>query len=152
MAKLPTLRRLSMEDFKDQKSWIGRLLEPLNQFFVSVVSALDNNLTFRDNFAAQVFEVRVQTASSVTAGSGTLPGYVALLSEVKILAKSTLRGRPTMILVGDVVEVADNPQSVRYAVSVAGLWDFANGQIVIRGVTGLEVSKEYRLTCVALGG
>lgn len=63
MAKLPTIKKLLQEDFKDQP-WIGRLLSILNQFMESTSAALNKNLTRSDNFNGEIKSVTLQ---------GTLP-------------------------------------------------------------------------------
>lgn len=69
MARLPTIRSFRIEEFTDQKSWIGRLLSPLNEFITSIVIALSNGLTFRDNLNCQLKTVQIQTDQFFTAGS-----------------------------------------------------------------------------------
>lgn len=60
MATIPSLSRIVQEDFPDQKSWIGKLLQPVNQFMTQVVSAFSNNLTFSENLRAQITTVTVK--------------------------------------------------------------------------------------------
>lgn len=64
MAKIPTIRRLAVEDFKEQKSWIEPLFDILNQFILSVVTALNRRLTISENMLGQVAQVAVQTINS----------------------------------------------------------------------------------------
>jgi hypothetical protein len=47
--KIPTTRSFRVEEFAEQKSWIGKLFGPLNSFFNYVYLALTNGLTFADN-------------------------------------------------------------------------------------------------------
>lgn len=60
MAKLPEKNRLLEEDFKDQVKWIGKLLQPLNTFMSQIYSALNKDLTYKDNFRAEVREIEVK--------------------------------------------------------------------------------------------
>lgn len=57
MAKIPRLKRIVTEDFPSEKSWIGKLLSPLNDFMESVTAALSKRLTFGENMACQIFEL-----------------------------------------------------------------------------------------------
>jgi hypothetical protein len=148
MAKLPTIKRLSIEDFQSQKAWISRLISPINEFIVSVVSSFNNNLTFTENISAQVKTVRVKTAATVTTGTGTLPNYVELLETVNF--QSTMKDKPAAVWVGAVAEVAGNPGPIFYATQVQ--WNYRDGQIYISHVSGLGVSKTYDLVLIAVTG
>lgn len=68
MAQLPPTKRFSIEEFKDQKAWIERLIGPLNDFMLNVVSALTNDLTLSENLSAQLATVKVQTKTALTPG------------------------------------------------------------------------------------
>lgn len=66
MAKIPTIRRLSLEDFSSQKSWISPLIEILNSFIINVIQALNRQLTISENMLAQISTFRVQTNETYT--------------------------------------------------------------------------------------
>jgi hypothetical protein len=66
MAKIPTIRRLTIEDFPSQKDWIQPLIEILNNFIINVVVAFNKQLTISENFLAQISTFRVQTEESFT--------------------------------------------------------------------------------------
>lgn len=51
---IPQLKRLITEDFISQKSWIDKLIQPLNNFFEGISSALSKGLTITDNFDGEV--------------------------------------------------------------------------------------------------
>lgn len=67
MAKQPTTRRFLLEDFSGQKSWIPKLIDPLNTFLISVITAFNNQLTIGENMLGQVDRLRVRTATTATA-------------------------------------------------------------------------------------
>lgn len=69
MAKLPNIRRFTLEDFQSQRDWIGNLIDPLNTFMLATVSALSNNLTLSENNIAQFSQLKVRTSSALTAGT-----------------------------------------------------------------------------------
>lgn len=54
MAIVRGVRKLLKSDFPDAPSWFDRLLSTLNQFMDSVIGALRNKLTFRENFYCKV--------------------------------------------------------------------------------------------------
>ncbi len=55
-----TGKRFQVEDFdNEQKSWIGKLLGPLNSYTEQVVQAVNQGLTLSDNLKAQVSDVNV---------------------------------------------------------------------------------------------
>lgn len=61
--KIRALSRISAEEIKSRKdapSWISLLLDPINQFLENITKALQNNLTFQDNFASTTSTVRIQ--------------------------------------------------------------------------------------------
>jgi hypothetical protein len=51
---IPPLKRLVSEDFTSQSSWIDKLIQPINQFFEGVSTALGKGLTFTDNFDGEI--------------------------------------------------------------------------------------------------
>lgn len=85
MAKIPVIKRISREDFKesDLPKWIDFLLTPLNQFIVSVVTALSSRLTFEENFQSKVLDFELEHDVELTINPqrgrlrviGVLPTY-----------------------------------------------------------------------------
>lgn len=121
MASLPPIKRITAEDFQDQKSWIAKLLQPLNSFFDSVYTALNKNLTFGENFRAMVRTVTVDNT---------------LTSFTPIRIASTI-GRPAGLWVVGFADKAGQPQTISPAVSVD--WGYENGTIIINKVAGLTL-------------
>lgn len=128
MAALPPLKRVTTEDFPEQKGWIAKLLQPLNSFFDSVYNALNKNLTFADNFKAMVKTVTVDNTQATFS-----PIHVA----------STI-GRPAGLWVVGLVDKAGQPATVRGAVSVD--WTYVNGTISINRVGGLRTYSSATTT------
>ena len=62
MAVLPTIKRLVMQDYLTQQSWIGPLLLNLNGFMDSTVNAFNKSLTLAANTTS---DVKILTLSSV---------------------------------------------------------------------------------------
>lgn len=134
MARIPPLKRLTTEDFKEQSSWISSLLSPLNDFMSSVVGALNKGLTFTDNMSAQVKELEF---------THTADAY-----PVKFL--STLTAKPVGLWVVSAVEVAASPSTITSAVWAD--WSFQNGQVYINNFSGLTSGRKYRICVIIITG
>jgi len=59
MSKIPPIRRLSAEDFKEQADWIGKLLAPINDFMERTSSSLNQRLTVGDNMLGTVLTAQL---------------------------------------------------------------------------------------------
>jgi hypothetical protein len=136
MASLPKIRRLVVEDFPDQKDWIGKLLLPLNEFMESVNQALDKNLALEENVSAQIKELSFQTRSTVSA---TFPLYFKL----------TLTRKPIGVLVVRAIE--DDAAPATLTTAVWAYWELTqDGQIKISNLSGLSASQKYKVTFVVI--
>ncbi len=121
MAKIPPISRVSQEDFPEQASWIGRLIDPINSFVERTVAVLNKGLTVGDNMAGAMKLVEV---------NGTWPVKVAW----------ELSARPMSVLVGNVYRTDGASFSLTDAVQVQ--WQFnQSGQLQIDGVTGITPSS-----------
>ncbi len=133
MARLSAIKRILTESFPDVK-WISVLLAPLNQFIEEVNRALNNELTFSENFDGVVKTVTVD---------GTFP--------LKFMW--TRSKRPTVAWIGYCREVSSN--HVALASGIALDWEYSgDGFFKINAVPGLSASAtaKYYLTIVALAG
>lgn len=134
MSTLPPIQRLVVEDFQDQKTWIGRLLQPLNQFFESVYSALNKNLTIADNISGDVQTIELD---------GTFP--------IKLAWK--LKMRPVALLVGNVYRSDGSSTTLTEAVFLQ--WNFnQSSQLQIDGVVGITPTDaaKYKVLIVCFTG
>lgn len=112
MAKMPPLRRITAEDFKEQASWIEKLIQPINSYFEANSQALNKGLTIGDNFAGAIKTVEL---------NGVFPLAVTW----------GLALRPVSVLVGNVQRSDGSPT---YTVAtVAGT--LTSGSNVITGVS-----------------
>lgn len=133
MGRIPTLKRLITEDFKDQKSWIGKLLQPLNQFLETVNASLDHGLTFEDNIAS---EIKTLTFRNDT---GVFP--------LKFLSK--LGKKPKGLWVINAVDLEDAPSTLTTAVYAD--WGYnQDGQIQINNFSGLTSARNYAITLIVI--
>lgn len=135
MAKLPNQKRFLTEDFPSQKSWIGALLQSLNQFMESVVGSLDRGLTVADNMDAQMAQVTVTST-----GSGVITEPASF--------KVTTRSRPTQLLVGKVEVVSGSAVTA----AVFPTWEFvpASNTLKITSIAGLANSSKYKINLTVL--
>jgi hypothetical protein len=134
MARIPPIKRLTTEDFKDQTSWIGKLLTPLNDFMSSTVASLNRGLTFTDNFAAQVKTL------TFTVDANTYP--------IKFLC--TTAAKPIGLWVVSAREVSSNPSTLTTAVFAD--WSYSNGQVVINNFSGLTSGLKYDVCVIIVTG
>lgn len=74
--RIPVIKRISREDLKESKlpKWVDALLEPLNNFIVTTVTAMSSRLTFEENFQAKVliFELTHDTELVINPQAGRL--------------------------------------------------------------------------------
>lgn len=65
MAIVRGVRKLLKSDFTGAPKWFDKMLVPFNQLLDSVIGALRNKLTFRDNFYCEVNEFEFTHASEL---------------------------------------------------------------------------------------
>lgn len=61
--RIKTTTLLKVEDFPDQKGWIGKLISPINDFFTQAIKIINDGGVFPDNFVGKdyVFKFTYQT-------------------------------------------------------------------------------------------
>lgn len=131
IANPPPLRRLYVEDFPDQKAWIGPLLQVLNEFMENVNFALNRQLTIGQNFLAQIKELDVVGGVPLNFAT-TVPGKVVGLWIVNAYEANNTSAVLTSALYTD--------------------WSQNNSQIIINNVSGLTAATKYKITFVVIGG
>lgn len=139
MSRLPEVRRLMVEDFLDQKEWIGALFSPLNVFQDGVVSALNKGISIRDNVAGDIIR---QTATKSPTESDTI-----------LLPWNPKLGAPVAVYIGDVKRVDGNSF---VATAAFGLqWKYVSSVgIVVTNLLGVTPSSDnkYLITYVIFAG
>lgn len=134
MARLPTVKSLTIEAFKDQASWISPLISALNSFMRSVVDGLNNNLTIGENLKGEVKTFKA---------NGTYP----------IKLKWEKGDKPTIAWIGNVVRT--NGAAIDFTAAPFLSWTFnQEREIQINDIIGLDDtnSKTYNVTVVFLVG
>lgn len=134
MAKLPSIVRLSREDYKDAPSWFERFLTPMNTFIRTVYEALNGNLTFGDNVAG--FEKEF----TITAGAAATDNTATFSYSLKKEARGLLLMRAT--------QTADNYTPVAAAVGLS--WRKGNGEIIIDAISGLTNGNQYTIRVLVI--
>ena len=137
MARIPSIKRLVVEDFADQKSWIGKLFLILNQFLGVTVAALNRGITVNDNMAAQTTVLNIDLSQPI-------PYPVSFLN--------TIPGQPRIVgvTIWNVTENSGSPATITNATSLA--WTYSGNQISIQNVAGLTTGKKYFLTVACYSG
>lgn len=128
MSTLPPISRLITEDFGDQKKWIARLLQPLNQFMESIYAALNRGLTIKENMSGDII---------ITEVDGTFPVKLAW----------SLKSKPIAVNVGDIQRSDGGTFSLSGAPGIR--WSYnQNGQLQIDQVTGITPTpaQKFKLT------
>lgn len=136
MAKLPSTKRILKEDIPDAPGWTTRIIGPLNQLIESVYSALNKNITFRDNIDSQIKELDFQTPSDYST-----KGFN------KLQFQRLTRVRAEGVLVLQIFEKESN-ELVLEPVSIA--WSEANNEIRVVYITGLKPDTKYRVSLLVI--
>jgi hypothetical protein len=122
--KIPSLKRLLIEDFPNQdKGFLGSLFYIINQGFEFLTLALNKNLTFEDNMRAQIKEIKV---------TAPLSNPIFVKNELGLPCKD--------IWITNVTNVSDTTY-----LSAAPFIQFDNvaNQIRINSIVGLSAGKTY---------
>lgn len=127
MAQLPRTKKLIQEDFPTQNSWIGKLLQPLNQFMETVARALDRSLTVGDNLDAQISQVVVTGNQEASFSINT-------------------RSRPQGLFITRVEIIGGTEVALTEAVWPTWTIDPVNNTVKILSWIGLDSGTKYRIT------
>lgn len=119
MGAISPFKRFYVEDFSEQKGWVGKLLQPLNDFLETVSGVLKNNVSFKDNLAVQVntltvselpfefswtrsdrpigmFVVACRNASNASVGGLSLPTWaITDAGKIRVTTLDTLSPAPS---------------------------------------------------------
>jgi hypothetical protein len=138
VSKLPQIRRLLVEDFLDQKSWISKLFTPINNFMESVQTIFSRGITINDNMAGSVQSVVFNSRPTVA---------------VPMPLKWDLNVKPTAVIVGNVQRKDLADWFCTYTVGVQWKWDVNQG-LRLTNISGLapSVTDQYIITLVIFSG
>lgn len=130
MGAISAFKRLLMEDYPTQRMWIGKLLDPINEFLEKVSQTLAGNVSVGANVACQVNTV-------------TVTG-----NEVEF--RWSRKDRPLGLLI---VSCRNSANAVVVMPSVG--WEYtASGTIKVTGLSTLAptTSAFYTMTFITLAG
>lgn len=134
MARLPKVTRINPEDFSEQK-FIPKLLEPINSFFSDILSALNKNLTFKENIAGDVITAVVD---------GNYPLDI----------QWTGKAKPIAAWIGQCREISGTHTTITTALYLD--WEITSGGAFrinnIAGLTGETTDNKFSVTIVAIAG
>ena len=136
--KLPPVKRLTKENYPSQRSWISKLLDPINEFMISIYSGLSNNLTFRENLQAMIKVVDIDKTATHPA------------SDSPAKFTNTMKVKPIGAWIMQAVERNNNPATLTSAITMD--WTYSEGFVRINNITGLTNDKNYTITVCVIGG
>lgn len=124
-----SIKRINPEDFPEQRSWIGKLLSPLNEALATLGRLVNRNLVIGQHVRAEIKTL------SFTNDAVAFP----------ITFRHTLPVRPQGVLVASAAEVSSVPAA--FADAVYASWDLMpDGKVRILGISGLTADTKYNVT------
>lgn len=133
MSTPPKKVRISPEEFsKEDQDVADKLANVLNLFLSQVPDALDQNLTFKDNFIGEVRSVKVLGGQS---------------TEFKYAGK----GKPYGVMLTSFSNLDNPSETLSVAVGIPQWsWD-GRGSISIKPIIGFTSGDQYEILLVVLG-
>jgi hypothetical protein len=136
MAKIPEIKRIKVEDFKEEdRDTVAKLANVLNTALEQIQSALTNNLTFSENFRGQMKDIEVTVDSS---------GVPTVDTSFKSSLSSSCKGL-WVIKAENLTSSGTYPTAAPYV-----SFTESSGQIYVEKITGLQSANKYRLRIIAL--
>jgi hypothetical protein len=126
-------QKFIVEAFKEQASWIGSLLTPLNLMFNDLSLAFNNQLTVADNLYQEIKEVKFKNEAN------NFP--------LRFRTKFNVYPKGMMLIYS-----YNNTLSAPAALVPAIDWTFTNNEIVISSISGLTASQIYTIRLLVIYG
>lgn len=137
MAKLPTIKKLSGEDFPNVPK---KLLDVLNQVFEPFFNAINGNLNFKENISGQKITVTINKGTTV---SPTIPLKFAWSKP----------SPPTAVWIGNIQRKDFTNTGATAAIGIEWFYDASAKQVNITklfGITTPDATYTYYLTLVGV--
>jgi hypothetical protein len=125
--KLPSLKKILIEDLKGAPDWVRPMIDVLNSFMETVYQALNRNITFEENIGCFIKEITYKT-----------PAAYPTMDPVYF--QNDLRVRATGL---QVLQVYDKSNYTPPVGPIYVPWIEANGRIAVYPITGLVAEKTY---------
>lgn len=125
-------QKFTLESFKDQTSWIGSLLSPLNSFLNDLVIQFSNNFTVEDNLFQEIKEIKFMNSN-----------------DFPLKFKTKFNSNPRGLIM---IYLYDDTTSTPAAVSSAINWSYGNNEITITSMSGLTGSTKYIVRFLVIYG
>lgn len=135
MALLTNIKRVIKEQMpSDVIKWIDQVLIPLNTFMSQVTYALTKQLTITDNMVGSVKTFNLTSDQFPFTFNHGLAGV-----------------NPKIVFIGQINDTSASPAT--FTVAPYAQWFLGNNAntIIIRSITGLDITKTYSVTFVVLG-
>lgn len=127
--KLPTQKKVLLEDLKGAPAWIRPLVGVINSFMETVYQAMNKNITHAENIASQIREVTYKTPSTYPTGAE------------QITFNSSLKTKAIGCLIWQAYDKATYiPVETKNPA-----WIEDNGVITISPITGLTADTTYTI-------
>jgi len=137
MARLPEFKNIAAEEFPEQKTWIAKLLIPLNRFMLNVYSAFNKQISVNDNLQGEL-----KKGVFINPNNFPVKFTYSLFTRFGSSAPA-----PAAVILGSIVENnTTSPVSVATTVS----WTYREGVINIENITNLDTSKTYTANFLVL--
>lgn len=126
-------QKFTLEDFKDQRSWIGNLFSPLNQLLNDLFIAFTNQITVEDNLYQEIREINFKNQAN------NFP------YKFRTKFSSYPKGMVCVYLFNsDTGEISNEVPSF--------VWSYGNQEISISQISGLSSNVSYVLRLLIIYG
>lgn len=119
-------QKFTLEDFQDQRDWIGKLFSPLNQFLGDVARAFSNQLTVEENLFQEIKEIR----------------WVNVSVHYPLKFRTKFGGSPKGL---SVIYLFNNTLASFSTAQPWVVWTYANGEVSISNISGLTSGQTYTI-------
>lgn len=134
MAQLPTFRRIQKEDIPNSPAWFDTVISVVNQFFESTYRALANNLTFEQNFIAQIKTFNLTAGASASANTFNFA--------------VTMSAKPQGLIPLKITQSASTYVPLTNASSID--WHYESSKVFIDAIHGLTNGESYEITVLII--
>lgn len=126
-------QRFSLEDFPEQRSWLGNLFSPLNSFIGDVVRSFNNSLTIEDNLYQEIREIKFKNSTN------NFP------YKFKTKFSAIPKGLVSIYLF-------NNTTGVYSTETPLVVWSYAEQEVSISVISGLTTDVNYTIRVLILYG